>query len=212
MIAVRARRARWVMGMLGLLACADRAPERGTDAPSAEAHDRDAILLASAKVALPPAGLTLVDLPDAKSEGARLVERYCTACHALPTPLTHSSADWPRVVRRMWLRMDGLEEPARVPIPSSAERTVLLRYFIEHALRVSEAGLPTGPDRPLFVAVCGRCHELPDPEQYSSAEWSAVVDRMGARMTIMLNQSLTPTERSRIAGYLEGAAGARANR
>ena len=195
--------------LLCLLACGE---QRSTDEAPGEpvvSTDQDALLLASAKVALPPPGVTRADLPGPDSEAAQLHERYCTACHALATPQIHSAADWPRVFRRMWLRMEGLPGPNRVPIPSSAERTVMLRYFIEHAIRVSDVTLPPGPDRAVYVAVCSRCHELADPRQYPSADWQAVVERMDGYLATMLNQPLTPEEQAKIVAYLDTASAAR---
>ncbi len=197
------------LALLWLLACGERqSPDAPLGGPAASTN-QDALLLASAKVALPPPGVARVDLPDPDSEGAHLHERYCTACHALATPQIHSAADWPRVFRRMWLRMEGLAGPDRVPIPSSAERTVMVRYFIEHAIRVSPVSLPDGPDRALYVAVCSRCHETPDPRQYPSADWAAVVERMDKHLATMLNQPLTPDERAKVVTYLESASAAR---
>ncbi len=197
------------VALLCLLACGERQSADASRGELAASTDQEAILLASAKVALPPPGVTRADLPDPESEGAHLHERYCTACHALATPQIHSAADWPRVFRRMWLRIEGLTDPHRVPIPSSAERTVMVRYFIEHAIRVSSVTLPPGPDRALYVAVCSRCHEIPDPRQYPSADWAAVVERMDAHLATMLNQPLTPDARSKIVAYLDAASATR---
>jgi cytochrome c5 len=197
------------LALLCLLSCGE---QRSTDETRREpvvSTDQDALLLASAKVALPPPGVTRADLPDPDSEAAQLHERYCTACHALATPQIHSAADWPRVFRRMWLRMEGLAGPDRVPIPSSAERTVMLRYFIEHAIRVSGVSLPAGPNRGLYVAVCSRCHELADPRQYPSADWLAVVERMDGHLATMLNQPLPPEEQAKIVAYLDAASAPR---
>lgn len=191
------------LALLSLLACGERP---SSDAPRSEplvSANQDALLLASAKVALPPPGVARADLPDPDSEGAQLHERYCTACHALATPQIHSAADWPRVFRRMWLRMEGLAGPNQVPIPSAVERTVMVRYFIEYAIRTSNVTLPSGPDRALYVAVCSRCHELPDPRKYPSADWPAVTERMGGHLRTMLNQPLTPDEQAKIVAYLD---------
>jgi cytochrome c5 len=141
------------LALVAVLSC-DETPrvETDRDLPS-QATVRDQLLLASAKVALPPPGVAPTDLPDPESEGAGLVQQYCTACHELPTPLIHSATDWPRVVRRMWLRMDGVGGSYDVAIPASAERVVMLRYLIDNALKVSgatrskSAGSPCHPDQ-----------------------------------------------------------------
>ncbi len=163
----------------------------------------DELLLASSKVALPPPGVVPEYLPHPESEGAKLVQQYCTACHELPTPKIHSRTDWPRVTRRMWLRIDGLEPGFAVPVPTSAERIMILRYLIDNALRVSGTTLPAGPERAFFSATCSRCHELPDPKHHSYEEWVVVTRRMMDRMETMLGVTLTPEEFSKIALYLE---------
>ncbi len=193
------------LALVAVLSC-DETPrvETDRDLPS-QATVRDQLLLASAKVALPPPGVAPTDLPDPESEGAGLVQQYCTACHELPTPLIHSATDWPRVVRRMWLRMDGVGGSYDVAIPASAERVVMLRYLIDNALKVSGVALPPGPERFLFAATCSRCHELPDPKQYAYEAWIAVVQRMAALMESMLREALTQDEYSKIVRYLETA-------
>lgn len=169
----------------------------------------DDLLLASSKVALPPPGVLPEHLPDPGSEGAELVQRYCTACHELATPRAHSRTDWPRVTRRMWLRIDGLEAGFGVPVPTSAERLLILRYLIDNALAVSNTTLPPGPGRSLFGTTCGRCHELPDPTHHSYEEWVVVARRMMDRMQTMLGATLTPEEYSQILLYLETTSGSR---
>ena len=198
------------LGFAAILAC--EGGSRETVPPPGPVGDRDLLLLASAKVALPPPADPAIDLPDPTSEGARLVERYCTACHAVPTPSIHSATDWPRVARRMWLRIDGLPEGFHVPRPTGAERTVMLRYLIGNALRVSGAALPAGPGRAEFVTACSRCHELPDPRSHASEDWLAVVVRMGERMTSMLGTTLTATQQADVVRYLAAASAASTSR
>lgn len=50
--------------------------------------------------ALPP-GTDPALLPEPRSEGARLLGRFCTQCHDLPGPGLHTAGEWPRVVERM---------------------------------------------------------------------------------------------------------------
>ncbi len=164
----------------------------------------DQLLLASAKVVLPPPGVSPTDLPDPESQGAKLLVQYCINCHNLPSPATHSTTDWPRTVRRMWLRAAGVPESFGVPVPSTAERQVMLQYLIDNALQVS-ASLPAGPGRDFFEETCSQCHDLPDPQQHSSEDWVAVVRRMMDRMETMLGHTLTPEQYSRIVLYLETA-------
>jgi cytochrome c5 len=187
--------------LLSLAACQQSAP---AEQETAGLTDTDELLLASAKVALPPPGITPADLPDPGSDGANLVSQYCQFCHNLPTPGAHSATDWPRYVRRMWIRTEGLQEPYVIQVPTRAERQVMLEYLIEHALQVSDE-LPEGPGRDFFANTCDGCHELPDPGQHSADDWVAVVRRMMDHMQDMLGRTLTPDQYSRIVMYLESA-------
>jgi cytochrome c2 len=163
------------------------------------------LLLASALVALPPAGVTAADLPDSDSPGAQQVVQYCTACHALPSPASHSATDWPSVLRRMWLRIERLDPSFEVPAPNGGERMVMSEYLVENALRVSRANLPSGVGRNLFVARCGRCHELPDPSQHTPDDWAGVVRRMQGHMEPMLGEFMSQADSRQITAYLQTA-------
>lgn len=44
-------------------------------------------------------------LPDSQSQGALLLVRYCSQCHNLPGPGSHTAEEWPAVEERMNLRM-----------------------------------------------------------------------------------------------------------
>ena len=52
---------------------------------------------------LPP-GITPQDLPDPESRGAKLLSRYCSQYHNLPSPRMHTAEDWPRIAGRMLSR------------------------------------------------------------------------------------------------------------
>jgi cytochrome c5 len=189
-----------------LAGCAERTPpvEESSRQQAGPPTSED-LLLAAARVALPPAGVTPADLPDPESAGAQHLVRYCTACHALPSPASHSATDWPGVVRRMWLRMDLIDPSYNVPVPNGAERLVLSDYLIANALQVRRAGLPAGAGRDLFVSTCGRCHELPDPSQHSPADWAEVVRRMQGHIETMLGETMSQTDSRRITAYLQSA-------
>lgn len=195
-----------VIAMCFLAACAEEpAPaERPVDVGIPAV---DELLLASAKVALPPPGITLDELPDADSSGARLLGTYCIACHQLPSPSIHSRVDWPSVLRRMWLRMGRLPEELAVPVPETAERMLMMNYVLDNALRVIDTDLPAGPGRERFTGTCARCHALPDPTQHSPEDWVAVVFRMMDNMDNMLGERLSEVERGRIITYLQEASG-----
>jgi cytochrome c5 len=181
-------------------------PTRGREetAGSAVASSRsDSLLLFSAKIALPPEGFSPADLPDANSVGAGLLAKYCAQCHALPTPTAHSATDWPRVVRRMWLRMDRLPEGLGVQTPLVGERAQLLNYLTTYALVVSGGTLRPGKGRDDFAKVCSRCHALPDPQVHSPQDWVAVFQRMERNMGRMQVSPPTAEESEGILTYLQ---------
>lgn len=144
---------------------------------------------------LPP---TFADaqLPQPRSAGARLLQRYCVQCHNLPNPAMHDARRWPSVVERMVLRMRGKgnlgalmkEMMAGVEAPTEEEHRTLLAYLRRHAQRAIDAGrypeLATAAGESFRLA-CGQCHVLPDPRRYSAAEWPRVVARMQRNMEWM---------------------------
>lgn len=166
----------------------------------------DTLLLAAAKVALPPPGLTPADLPDSGSAGAHMVVLYCSQCHGLPTPKAHSATDWPSVARRMWLRAEWLPADLQVRVPSMGERYVLLTYLTANALVTSDpASLPEGPGRETFVQMCGRCHAVPDPRVHSPEDWPIVYGRMEQNMDRMSVPRPTGGQPAAILEYLRTA-------
>ncbi len=54
---------------------------------------------------LPP-GLTADLLPEAPSQGAKLLAQYCTQCHNLPGPARHTATKWREVTSKMFMLMD----------------------------------------------------------------------------------------------------------
>ncbi len=48
-----------------------------------------------------PQGQTKISLPEPESEGAQLVKKFCSDCHAPPSPLVHTAEEWPNVLYRM---------------------------------------------------------------------------------------------------------------
>jgi cytochrome c5 len=191
--------------IVGVAGCGERAPSTEGDTTAVQTATAGDLVLASAMVALPPPGTAPSDLPDPDSEGAQFLREYCTACHALPSPATHSATDWPVVLRRMWLRTEGVADRFSVPVPDARQRVVLLNYILENALVVARSDLPGGPGRDLFSNTCNRCHELPDPKQHSSNDWAAVVIRMRQHMVQMLRQSPSQSEVQDVILYLERA-------
>lgn len=192
------RRAGWTLAIVVMVGCT--APgENG-----APLSQQDEVLLASAKVALPPPGVTAATLPAPDSHGAQLVAQFCGGvCHNLPSPGAHAANDWPVVARRMWLRTEQLDPSLDIPVPPIGERMVLLQYLQEHAFDVAGSDLMDGAGRDAFTTTCARCHALPDPRVHSPEEWVIVVRRMMTHMEEILGESLDQDQFNRISSYLE---------
>lgn len=199
-----------LVAVVGIMACQE--PPVPADDPVTDdmSSPSDRMLLASAKIGLPPAGVLPADLPDPDSDGARFTVQYCTACHELASPSLHSATDWPVVLRRMWMRTEHLS-PEQVnssgfvvPVPQAGERMQILNYMIANSLQVAGT-LPDLPGRGLFEASCSVCHALPDPRSHSSDDWVAVMDRMQRNMDTMLGAPLTQQQRTRLTLYLQRA-------
>ncbi|MDA8164089.1 MAG: hypothetical protein M0017_03510 [Desulfobacteraceae bacterium] len=123
-------------------------------------------------------------LPDPDSEGARLLQEFCSQCHYLPGPGLHTAAQWPAVVSRMNRRMQmmsGMMMMGRIEAPTAQELATIRGYLETHAQKPLAEGLTpalaSGAGK-AFKATCSQCHVLPDPGQHSAAEWPAVVERM----------------------------------
>jgi cytochrome c5 len=188
-----------------VLAACESAPPTEDAAVQAPVADLVAV---SAAVGL-PVGMTAEELPGAGTDGAEAYVQFCGECHGLPSPAAHSATDWPAVLRRMWMRTEGLPAGYEVPVPDSRERVLILEYVLEHALQVAQTELPTGPGRELFMSECSRCHELPDPSQHSGQDWAAVVIRMRQHMVQILHRSPPQGDVQDIILYLERASAAR---
>lgn len=213
-------RARFVfdLAFLALVACQSAPPPSqpatgstsAANPPQQQSLGRsDQLLLAAAKVALPPPGLAAADLPDPTSQGALLEMQYCAQCHSLPAPTAHSATDWPSVARRMWLRMEWLPPSLGVRVPTGAERFTILSYLLANSLKVSGSMLPAGKGRDTFSAVCSQCHSLPDPRVHSPQDWTAVYARMERNMERMQVQPPTSTQTGEILLYLQSVGGRR---
>jgi cytochrome c5 len=178
-------------------------------ATTAGLSQSDQLLLAAARVALPPSGIAPGDLPDPQSQGAQLLVTYCSQCHALPVPTAHSATDWPSVARRMWLRMDFLPASLGVRVPTAADRYTVLTYLTTNALKISGSVLPAGRGRDEFATVCSQCHALPDPRVHSAQDWPTVYARMERNMERMQVKPPGGTVGTDILVYLQTVAGRR---
>lgn len=171
-----------------------------------------------------PEGIPASALPDPDSRGARLVVRYCSQCHGIPTPRRQSAEDWWPTLRRMLFRMERMERMERrrgmmegmmrgrmpeVEAPTAGEAQAMLAYLRAHALRtVRPEALPEAPGAELFGRACSRCHALPDPAQHTPEEWPGVVARMRENMRRMDVEEITDAEARTIVRYLQGASAA----
>jgi cytochrome c5 len=143
-----------------------------------------------------PPGFEPAMLPEPRSRGAQLTQRYCVQCHNLANPAMHDAARWPAVIERMVPRMEGKgnmgklmsEMMAGVEAPSPEEKQAIVAYHRKHALQPLDAKrLPevNTPRAESFRVACGQCHALPDPQMHTAKEWPAVVERMQKNMEWM---------------------------
>ena len=142
-----------------------------------------------------PPGFTPKMLPEPRSAGAQLTQRYCTQCHNLANPAMHDAARWPSVIQRMLPRMEGkgnmgrlmAEMMAGVEAPSPQETQVLVDYHVTHAQKALDPARVPEVDSPAaesFRLACSQCHVLPDPRRYTAKQWPAVVARMKRYMEL----------------------------
>jgi hypothetical protein len=82
-----------------------------------------------------PGGESASQLPGADAQGAKLVSRYCTQCHAQPSPQLHTASEWKAVMSRMKLNMENLKKAnwRGVKIPSDAETQSIIDYLQKYA-------------------------------------------------------------------------------
>jgi cytochrome c5 len=158
---------------------------------------------------LPP-GIDPALLPEPQSQGALLLDRYCSQCHNLPGPGTHTAEEWPAVVERMNLRMQMMSGPGMmgmmVESPDGSELQAILLYLQEYAQKpIDEAqydDLDTSAGR-AFQSTCSLCHAIPDPQQHTAEEWPAVVERR--KQNMVTQGKAVPNEATieEIVGFLQ---------
>ena len=80
-------------------------------------------------------GQAATPLPDPDSRGAKLVSRYCTQCHAEPSPRLHTASEWAAVTSRMESNMRNFRRGnwRGVKIPSKSEMNSILDYMQKFA-------------------------------------------------------------------------------
>ncbi len=73
-------------------------------------------------------------LPDASSPGATLETRYCSQCHAAPSPSAHRAKEWADVTGRMQEHItDKSTSNGGVMVPSSSEMASIIDYLDRYA-------------------------------------------------------------------------------
>lgn len=128
-------------------------------------------------------------LPEPRSDGARLLAKYCVQCHHLPSPAMHTPENWPRIFDRMVWRMEGKgnmgtlmkDLMAGVQAPSPEEKQVLVAYLKAYGQPAIDPRKYPDLDTPegqAFEHACSQCHEPPDPKRFTATEWRPVVERM----------------------------------
>ena len=72
-------------------------------------------------------------LPEADSRGAQLVGKYCTQCHAAPSPSLHTKEEWAGVTQRMRGHIgEFAASGAGVQMPSASDLSALTQYLSKH--------------------------------------------------------------------------------
>ena len=186
--------ARWWLAALAAVACAAPAAENNRGDPGVE---RAKYLWSQSphgkmlERILPPS-IEPSELPEPRSEGARLTARYCVQCHYLPNPQMHTAEKWKTSVERMVWRMQGKgnlgelmkEMMDNVEAPTEKEVAVLTRYLQKHGQREMDPAHPALRSEPgqMFSIACSQCHALPDPRRHTAREWPNVVERMKRHM------------------------------
>jgi cytochrome c2 len=139
-----------------------------------------------------PRTVTAEQLPEAQSDGARLVAQYCVQCHHLPYPPMHTAARWKSIVERMVWRMRGggnlgaamkeLMDGVQAPPPEAvATLTAYLERHGQHEMSADHPALRTEAGQ-IYSIACTQCHALPDPRRHTASEWPQVVQRMRGHM------------------------------
>lgn len=86
-----------------------------------------------------PAPIEAAALPEPESEGARLLQRHCTGCHAIPDPGQHFAHAWPASLHDMRHRM-RTTPMMPVPVPDEAGWKTLEAYLRTHARPMEAPG------------------------------------------------------------------------
>jgi len=153
-----------------------------------------------------PPGINPNQLPEPKSEGARLLGQYCSQCHGVPGPGLHTPNEWPNGMNRRMQMMSGGRMMMRIEAPNDNELKILMAYLEKNAQQTIAANKLAGANTPegqAFQKICAQCHALPDPAQHTSNEWPAVIERMRKNMSSMGKQLPDQSTADKILGFLQ---------
>lgn len=156
------------------------------------------------------------ELPRPDSPGAKLVAKYCSQCHSIPSPLIHQGNEWDRALDRMFWRIDSLNARNqeswwpwastrnRVLVPAPDERELLTQYIKKNSIRparkIPESGSAAAE---AFKYTCTLCHALPDPALHSAAEWSTSIDKMQKHLEGTIYGPMEKDEKDFLLAYLK---------
>lgn len=162
-----------------------------------------------------PIGVDSNQLPDPGSSGAKLLSRYCSQCHRIPSPRLHTAQEWPSILARMEERMGETGSRSmgmmRVSSPSQGELEIMSSYLVANSmvgLDPQQLVEVTGIGADAFKEVCSTCHALPDPRQHTGNEWPAVVDRMTIHMRSLGRVVPNDPELKQVVTFLQSNAAA----
>lgn len=182
--------------------------------PALASHQWGGVDICETRKDIMPPDMHPSQLPEPASQGAQVLQRYCTQCHYLTGPGRHTSKEWTDVLRRMDTLM-GISHFYRgllgkVAIPDAAEKAALRDYLDRHALQPlppAPAGAPLVGAERAWRAICGDCHAAPDPRAYPESAWPALLARMEARRGVMARQALTGAQKAAVEDYVAAAWG-----
>ncbi len=166
---------------------------------------------------MPKTGVDPKNLPEANSDAAKTYSKFCSQCHALPSPQRNSAENWKTLVNRMDSRTrimsrigGGMMGRGRVKAMSSSEKKRVIAYLQKHGLKTLDKSTISSTDTPefkTFERVCSQCHDLPDPSLHTKSDWSQVVRKMKNNMKEMEMSQPSVEEEKLLLKFLQDAAG-----
>lgn len=168
---------------------------------------------------MPKTGVDPENLPEAESSEAKTYAKFCSQCHALPSPRRNSAKDWRALVERMDARMRMMSRMGggmmgmmkrmmgrgRVEAMTTKEKEAVIAYLEKHALKTldkSKVALLNAPEYKTFEKICSQCHEPPDPAVHTKSEWPQVVRKMEENIGEAGMEAPSPEEKEFILEFL----------